>query len=456
MNNTTGITILGGGPAGLAAAYYARKHGLECTVLEAGPHIGGNCRTLRHGEFLFDTGAHRLHDTDPEITAEIRALLGDDIVRVESPSQIYYNGTFIDFPLSPYDVFTSLDIRTLASIAAEQFARLFRRSSATNFRDIAIGSYGPTLAGLFLLNYSEKLWGCSADRLSPSVAGRRLKGLNLRTFIVEALYGKRRKTEHIDGVFYYPKYGIGMIFDRVAQAIGTDRIRTECRVTGIRHNGKEICSVTLNGDTTIDVGEVVSSLPLPLLLRMMSPAPPKELLDIAGTMKFRHMVLCVLMLRRDRFSDNASIYFPAPHLPFTRVYESKNRSPFMAPKGMTSLVVELPCFRDDAVWNMEQQVLCTAVAGALEREGLLNAGDVAECTVVRIPFAYPVLETGFEEKAGRLLDYCAGFANLSVTGRSGQYRYLHIHDLFRSGKELAGVLQKKSRRNSCGPVQSDY
>ena len=74
MKKTANITILGGGPAGLAVGYYARKNSLDFTIYEANNHIGGNCITFRHGDFLFDSGAHRLHDKDVEITEEIKSL----------------------------------------------------------------------------------------------------------------------------------------------------------------------------------------------------------------------------------------------------------------------------------------------------------------------------------------------------------------------------------------------
>ena len=33
-----------------------------------GEVVGGNCRTFTCGDFKFDSGAHRFHDKDPDIT----------------------------------------------------------------------------------------------------------------------------------------------------------------------------------------------------------------------------------------------------------------------------------------------------------------------------------------------------------------------------------------------------
>ena len=69
------ITIIGGGPAGLASAYYAKKNGIEFIVYEASDSFGGNCQTIKYNNFFFDTGAHRLHDKDHETTKLFKDLL---------------------------------------------------------------------------------------------------------------------------------------------------------------------------------------------------------------------------------------------------------------------------------------------------------------------------------------------------------------------------------------------
>jgi len=81
----TNFTILGAGPAGLGVGYFAKKNGLSFTIYEGSDRVGGNCITLRHGDFLFDSGAHRLHNKDPEITQEIQTLHGNDKDSARAP-----------------------------------------------------------------------------------------------------------------------------------------------------------------------------------------------------------------------------------------------------------------------------------------------------------------------------------------------------------------------------------
>ncbi|MEX2572531.1 MAG: FAD-dependent oxidoreductase [Gemmatimonadota bacterium] len=440
------LNILGAGPAGLAAGYYARREGLACRIYEAGSEVGGNCRTLRWGDFRFDTGAHRLHGKDPEVTEVIRGLLGDDLREVHAPSQIYWNGMFIDFPLSPYDLVRKLDWSTLGRIGTEVLRRRLRNDSPTSsFRDQAVAAYGETLAQMFLLGYSAKLWGEHTSRLSPAIAGKRLRGLDLTTFLLEAIGGKRRKNAHLDGSFFYPSHGIGMIFDRVAAAVGKENISFQSRVTDLIHERGYLRSIVLNGKEEIEAGTVMSTLPLTLTLRMLRPRPPAELLETAMSMRFRHLVLGVFLLDRPRLSENASIYFPGDQ-PYTRLYECKNRSPHMAPNGQTAVVLEIPCQSEDDHWSKNDHTLERELRESLIETGLLTTEEVLSFRSYRVPFAYPILEVGFEEKVGRLLEYLGSFQNLHLLGRSAQFEYSHIHDMFRLARDKVEEIAPSHRR----------
>ena len=111
----------------------------------------------------------------------------------------------------------------------------------------------------------------------------------------------------------------------------------------------------------------------------------------------------------------------------------------MAPKGQTVIVLEIPCYSDDAVWNMPEAALKTEVWDALRRVKPLFPEEVIHDQIYKLPFAYPVLEVGFEENVEQLVAYFERFENLHLTGRSSLFRYLHLHDLFKAGE---GVIEQ--------------
>ena len=137
------IHILGGGPAGLIAAYFAHKNNIPFKVYEAGGTWGGNCRTLTRNKFRFDAGAHRFHDKDPAVTELVNELLGDDLLEVNSPSQIYYDNRFIDFPLRAHNIIKKLPFKVISKVVAENLAKGREASNGySNFKDFADAKYG--------------------------------------------------------------------------------------------------------------------------------------------------------------------------------------------------------------------------------------------------------------------------------------------------------------------------
>ena len=437
-SNTKDITILAGGPAGLSVGYYARKHDLSFTIYEASDRVGGNCITHRQGDFLFDSGAHRLHDKDEEVTREIKHLLGSELHRVNAPSQIYFRGKYIDFPLSPLDLLTKIGTLEFSKAGLDFLnARLSKTLSDGSFESLALYRYGKGIAEKFLLNYSEKLWGLPCRQLSPNVSGKRLKGLDLRTFLIEATLGKIAKTQHLDGSFYYPKMGYGRVAEKMEQFCGPENIQLNHRINRVTHDGRKIRSIGIEGsDQSHRVREVVSTLPLSLLIRIMDPAPPEDILWLANSLRYRHLRLVALFLDKPSVNENATVYFPEKTFPFTRIYEPRNRSHLMAPSGKTSLVVEIPCHREDEIWGLDDTGLSNLVANKLIDIGWIQQNEIIDHWCGRLNYAYPILELGFEDKVAQIFDWLDRFENLSLSGRNGKFAYTHLHDMMRFGKEI--------------------
>lgn len=432
------LVILGGGPGGLAVGYFARKNRILFEIHEGASRPGGNCVTLRQGDFLFDSGAHRFHDKIPQITEEIMALMGDDLVKIDVPSQIFFRNRLVDFPLSPLNLLRNLGIFTFGRAGLEVVLSRFRRNAADeNFESFALRTYGKTLANLFLLNYSQKLWGTECRRLSPNVSGKRMKGLDLKTFLKEAVLGSKAKTEHLDGAFYYPtKNGIGSIIDKLEAFCGPENIRLNSRITRIFHDHQRMLAVESGGGATEKTPYLVSTLPINRFLEMMEPRPPKRIADLGRSLRFRNVVLVALFLDMQSITPAATVYFPGLEFPFSRLYEARNRNRDMSPAGKTSAVVEIPCQPGDRTWNMEDSQLVELVSSGLIGTGLVKREKIMGTMVYRMHDAYPVLEIGFEEKIRQIFDYLKTFGNLRISGRNGKFLYTHVHDMMQFGKEI--------------------
>jgi len=328
--------------------------------------------------------------------------------------------------------------RGVLELAAER-CRARAASGPESFAGYAQRRYGRTLAGRFLLGYSRKLWGVPCEELSPRVGGGRLDGLDLRQFLLDTLLGRRTAARHVDGRFFYPTRGIGMLADALAQGCGPGAVHTGVEVLGIHHDGRRIAGVTLAGGVRVDVDRLVSTLPIETLLARLDPPPPEAVRRVGGALEHRDLALVALLLRRESVLRAATVYFPDPRVPFTRVTEPRNRSEAMCPPRHTSLVAEIPCRAGDAHWRADDRELVAAVRRPLERIGWLRPGELVGSCVVRLRHAYPVLSLGHDRSLATVRGYLDGFDNLSLTGRNGCFEYGWMHDALRAGKDLVST-----------------
>ena len=429
------LHIIGGGPAGLAMGYHAKKNKIPFKIYEASNYVGGNCRTIEFADFKFDTGAHRFHNKDEEVTKIIKSLLKDDFKKINVPSKIYSGGQMINFPLELPNLMTSLDKSVITKIIFENiFKPLAYNKISNNFRDLAYKNYGKTLSELFLINYSEKLWGRQTDLLQHDISGNRLKHLNIFSILKNMIGMQIKDSEHLDGSFYYPKNGFGTIFEAIKDYIGIDSIQLGSKVSEIHHKDNSIDGILVDGKF-IQTETLVSTLPLNIFINILRPQPPKEIVDQINKIEFRFLRLCVIFLNMESFSENASIYFPENEFPFTRIYEPKNRSKAMAPNDKTCIVIEIPCESNDSIYNCSEDEFFKTIISCLIKNDFIDKKDIIDSTSLKVPYAYPILNHNLKSTLKMINNYVNTYKNLFNIGRSAQFQYMHTHDLFSEAKQ---------------------
>src|ERR1700693_2498150 len=84
------VVIIGGGAAGLPAAYELAKHQVPAVVLEADKIVGGISRTVNYKGYLFDIGGHRFFTKWPEVNALWKKIMGDQFLARPRPSRLLF------------------------------------------------------------------------------------------------------------------------------------------------------------------------------------------------------------------------------------------------------------------------------------------------------------------------------------------------------------------------------
>jgi protoporphyrinogen oxidase len=440
------VFVLGGGLAGLAAGYSLTKANISTTVIEAGPVVGGLSRTERVGEFLYDLGGHRFHTKDKDVDNFIRMLMGDELIEVSRSSKIFLKDRFFDYPLKPLNAIGGLGAFTVARIMAdyafERARSVLGNGRCVSLEDWVVKKFGRTMFNIYFKQYSEKVWGIDCKRISEKWVAKRIRGLSLWSALKNAFFkfsGKDIPT--LVDSFVYPRLGIGRISDRLREEIETtNSVLTSSPVIKVKRSGKRITSLMVggpSGETDVQPGAVISTIPVNTLVKMMDPAPPDDVLEAASNLRFRDLLLVTVMVDRENVTDQTWIYIPEKKIPFGRLHEPKNWSPDMAPAGKTHLVVEYFCFRGDDVWDTSDEEISRQTIEGLEDLGFIESGQVIGTEVLRVPRAYPLFEVGFEDNVQRLFDWLDDFENLHMAGRSGMFEYYNMDHAIISGFEVA-------------------
>ncbi|MBJ7456795.1 MAG: FAD-dependent oxidoreductase, partial [Thermoleophilia bacterium] len=209
----TGLLVLGGGPAGVGAAYRAARAGHEVTLVERSGRLGGAAASHTVAGIRVDLGSHRLHPSiDPSILAELEALLGGDLQRRPRNGRIRLGGRWIAFPLRPGDLLRRCPPGMALAIARDTALAPLRRPRADTFSEVLRAALGPAICDRFYLPYAQKIWGLDPSLLSGEQARRRVgassPGRLLRRVLARGDAGKR--------TFLYPRGGYG----RICEALG--------------------------------------------------------------------------------------------------------------------------------------------------------------------------------------------------------------------------------------------
>ncbi len=447
------VAILGGGVAGLASGLELARRGWRVTVLERGSEVGGLARTIEHGDFRFDIGGHRFHSHNARVLRWVQALLGDDLLRVERRSHIYLQDRYVSYPLQfpgALRIFSPRQLlRVLSSYAAARWRQRWSGSDARSFESWVVQRFGRELFEIYFRPYTEKVWGIPCSELSADWAAQRITVPNLAQTVRRTLAPGRRPPPTLISSFYYPRYGFGMIPARIAQALqeAGGRLLTGATVTGIQpHEGAyTITYQTEDGERDLRAGQVISTLPLDVLLRAL---PPDPVAPAGAGLDYRDLICVFLAIDQPQVSRDHWTYFPQRELTFGRTHEPGNWSAAMTPAGMTSLVAEIFTARNEEIWQWADDTIAKQTISQLATMRRLSPARVVDSRVLRVKNAYPLYRIGYEAKLQQARSYLAQFPGLHLAGRTGAFRYLNsdgvLEDVLALVDWLAGNAPRRS------------
>ena len=317
------VGVIGGGAAGLAAAYELTKSGHYAEVFERAPFLGGQASTFPVGGGQLERGYHHLFVSDSDMTDLIHELgLGDKLAWLESKVGLYHGGKVWDFG-TPMDLlrFKPLSLPQRLWLGLWTFllqkATYWQRFENITARDWIVRYMGNRIYSVIWEPLLRGKFGEYHDRVSMTWLWGKI---HLRV----ASRGKSLQKERLG----YPMGSFGEVFDelarrvedlggRVHQSAGVNRVVVEDgAATGLE--------VQLAGQEAqlLAYDAVIATTPSYVFTRLVPPMPPdyqKKLEEV----EYLSAVLMVLVLDRP-LTAKYWINIADTGLPFVAIIEHTN------------------------------------------------------------------------------------------------------------------------------------
>jgi len=425
--------IIGSGPAGMGCAISLAKANRPFVVLDRGDVPGGLCRTINFNGYYFDIGGHRFISKSQEVLDLWNEVMDKDMLSVSRLSRIYYRKKYFNYPLSFMNTFWNLGpIESLHCIASYAWCKKMKPGNEGTFEGWIINHFGRRLYEIFFRTYTEKVWEVACRDISAEWAKQRIRGLSLKVALKKAIFGSNNSTpKTLCDRFLYPRRGPGEMYRRMenlAKAKG-GRFEYGHSVKSIHHHSHRIESVVVEKkndvtDYSLDVDHLFSSIPLPILIKILNPPPPGEILAAAVRLRYRSFIIVNIVLNKKEIFPDQWIYIHSPDVKLGRVQNYKNWSPTMvADINKSSLGLEYFCSEGDEFWKMNDEDMIDFAVDELQKVGIVPRKYLINGFVVRCPNVYPVYSLNYQNDITIIRNYLEGFNNFQTMGRHGLFRY---------------------------------
>jgi protoporphyrinogen oxidase len=460
------VVVIGAGPAGLTAAYELGKAGFPATVLESDSVVGGISRTVERDGWRFDLGGHRFFTKVRAVEDLWHEILPDgDFLLRPRMSRIFYKGKYYDYPLRAFNVLRTLGVlEAFRCLLSYLWVKVRPPKDQTTFEGWTAARFGWRLYRMLFKTYTEKVWGVPATEIQADWAAQRIKNLTFFSAAMNALMPKRNQKDITSLIeeFEYPKLGPGMMWERCTELVEKDggRVLLEAPVVRIEHEGGRATTVHYGGEipASLPVTDVISSMPLPHLLRAMDPPIPDEVRQAADAIHFRdHMSVALVVPAEDAFPDNW-IYVHDPIARLGRIQNFGAWSPFMVKEGRTCLGLEYFVFEGDDLWTMDDADLIALGTRELSLLGLVDPDRVEAGYVVRMPKAYPTYDETYRDNVEIMKAWLAENArNVHPVGRNGMHKYNNQdHSMYTAMLTVDNILHSAGHDIWSVNVEAEY
>ena len=454
VDGTPHVVVIGGGIAGLAAAFFLKDEAVRVTVLEGSPRLGGKLSASDVAGVAMDEGAEALLARRPEGIELITAVgLGDDLVPAGvTSSAIYTRGAMRSLPRRQF-MGVPADLDELAAtgvISADGVARARNESAPpAEAGDVPVAQYIGSRLGVEIVDrlVDPLLGGVYAGRsedlsfqatLAPLAAATR-KHATLTGAVTSLLpppppAGAGDNSNKLPAgaaapsggpagkptpVFVSLTTGIGALPEAIAKASGAD-VRTNAMVRELKRTGTgwRLTMGSAADPGYLDADAVILAIPAAPAARLLEEAAREAAAGLAE-IPYASMAIVTLAFRAEDFPAQQRSGYLVPAVDGRTVKAatfSTVKWPHLAAQAPVHVVrCSIGRSGDVAVLQRDDEDLAALAAAELAEAIGITAKSVAQ-RVTRWGGGLPQYNVGHVDRVARIRAAVAGQPGLAVAG----------------------------------------
>lgn len=433
------VVILGGGLAGISAAYHLEQKGFfDYKLFEMSNNLGGLCGSVQQDGFTFDYTGHLLHINDPYVHALVSKIIGFEHFNIiNRRSFIYSQNCYTKYP---YQInLHGLPIKTIAACIEGYINRHTHIKKPKSFKEWVLKQFGAGFAKYFFIPYQQKIFAYDLDNITASWTGRFVPSTSLESIIAGSIYATDEPIGY-NAQFFYPKQG-GIFFwvEKLARQL-KNPIYYNCKAVHVDLKEK----IVLFDNGHIEPYHVlINTIPLDHFLHMTTGKNASYFHMAAQKLLCNSVLNFNIGVAHNNLSDKHWIYFPESRYPFYRIGFTHNFSSHMTPPGCSSLYGEIAYMRRDDAWK--KRILQKAIKKTKELLGIHQA-DIATEKIIDISHAYVIYDRWRDTYVPRLLHELNANDIYSI-GRYGAWKYCSMQETLLDGKQVSDIILTRQATN---------
>ena len=499
--------IIGGGPAGLTAAYeFLKNSDVKPIVIEMSDYWGGISRTVDYKGNKIDIGGHRFFSKSDEIMEWWKHILpvhseyktvnisyqnkskvietnsntvaeNDKILLVRKrKSRIFYEKKFFDYPisLSPSTIKKLGYYNTFLIGLSYMKSVFFPLKNEQTLEHFFINRFGKRLYLKFFKDYTEKVWGLPCNQISSEWGAQRIKGLSITKTIthyfkklvsVKSIDINQKNTEtSLIEYFLYPKFGPGQMWEEVAKIVSDEggTLYKNSKVIAINVEKNTIKSIVVKNIITNAIQEIecdycLSTMPIKELINSIDTQIPDNVKEVAAGLCYRDFITVGLLLKKLNYEvEDNWIYIQEPNVKVGRLQVFNNWSPYLVADAATFWVgLEYFCDEGDDFWKMTDEAIREIAIREMIDMGFIDSSDFLDGVVIRMPKTYPAY-FGTYNRLDEVKQFTETFENLFLIGRNGMHKYNNQdHSMLTAIQTVRNIVNNQTNKDNIWQINTE-